>query len=196
MKSLLVRLLCCVSCGGPVVVSENAAPKEKTCEYVVSGLCVNTNGHDVDATVVQGTLDVVYPLVAELFGEFDMEDVFVQNSVSVDFVSGDEIGYFCKTSKQGCVLTTVNESSIYVRLYDDEIEDMYGQEMDEWFVECAWPGNVFGHELFHLFNAYVNEADWKENMTHATPGLFGVEGVEGDMNRDMNQWCFFQKGEK
>lgn len=186
MKFILC-ILCC-SCGVGSVISEDAAPKEKTCEYVVSGVCVNTNGHDVDATVVQSTLDVVYPLVSELFGEFDMESLLTQGVVSVDFVSDDEIGAFCSTSQYGCFIHSTN--SIYVRLYDDEIERAYGQEMESWFVGCAWPGNILGHEFLHLFNVQVNEADWQEDVSHATPGLFGIDGVEGDMNKDMNQWCY------
>lgn len=188
MKYILLVVLC--SCGVEGVVSEDTPPEEKelkTCEYVVSGLCVNTNGHDIDISMVQGVLDTVYDLYSEEFGEFDYVELFSQNEVSVDFVSGEEIGYFCTTSKYGCALFPVN--SVYVRVEE--------QDKPDWLEECRTPGDFLGHELLHVFNKYFYGAGWQEDMNHTTPGLFiGEDSVAGRYLDAIHTWCYeeFQGG--
>lgn len=186
---VILCLLCC-SCGVATSgVSEDAAPKEKTCEQVIAGLCVNTNGHSVDLSMVQGVLDTVYPLYAEVFGEFDVEGLLADNNVSLDFVSGDEIGYFCSSSDKGCVVSSITESSIYIKISDEDVA--------EWLRSCVWPGNVLGHEFLHVFNRYWYGADWQEDMNHTTPGLFeGEDSVMMDCFDEIYGWCYvdFQEG--
>lgn len=198
MKFILC-ILCC-SCGvGSVDIigdSEDAAPKEKTCEYVVDGLCVNGGSEDI----VREVIDIVNDLMVLKYGKYDYVSMYEDKHLSVDFISEQENEVICGSGTGGCIkytdcgscMGTVEqcESMGYYCYEDNSIYISEKDNVDGW-VACGAPAGKLGHELLHFYYRYLFEDyDYVKDSSHQVDGLFcGEDNIQTDMYYGVNAWC-------
>ena len=140
MKYLLILALASLlsSCGGKF-----------ECDHEIQGLCVVTEGHDIDVEAIDTLIDILANAIYNQYGKtIDLEDMFLEHNVSITYV---DFGDGRLEGNRGLSYGAIN----YVSARD-----------------CWEKYYVAGHELMHAIAIFRLGATHEENHDHMIPGLF------------------------